>query len=285
MSLTVVEPGHLTLVQDAGRPGLGDQGVGPSGAFDRGAMRQLHTLLGDPPETAVLEVLAGGLRLRADADHRLAVTGGIGPVHVDEERVEHGRAFVVHEGQEVSVGPVGLGLRTYVGVAGGVQVDPVLGSRSADTMSGLGPQKLGAGDVIAVGTPSHAADVEDVPALLTSGATTVAAIAGPRDDWFTDDAVRTFFSAAWSVSARSDRIGVRLEGPTLERQVTDELPSEPCVRGSVQVVSAGMPVVLGPDHPVTGGYPVIAVVIDDHVDRLAQVRPGEDVRFTRMHAR
>ena len=284
MSLTVVDPGHLTLVQDAGRPGLGDQGVGPSGAFDRGAMRQLHALLGDPPEAAVLEVLAGGLRLRADADHRLAVTGGIGPVHVDEERVEHGRAFVVHEGQEVSIGPVGLGLRTYVGVAGGVEVDAVLGSRSADTMSGLGPQKLGAGDVIEVGAPSHAAGVEDVPALLTSGATTVAAVPGPRDDWFTDDAVRTFFSTAWSVSARSDRIGVRLEGPTLERQVTDELPSEPCVRGSVQVVSAGMPVVLGPDHPVTGGYPVIAVVIDDHVDRLAQVRPGEDVRFTRMHA-
>lgn len=284
MSLLVVDPGHLTLVQDAGRPGLGAQGVGASGAFDRAAMRQVHALLGDPPEAAVLEALVGGLWLRADSDHRLAVTGGIGPIHVDGERVEHGRTFVVHEGQHVTVGPVQLGLRAYVGVAGGVEVDPVLGSRSADTMSGLGPEKLAAGDVIAVGTPAHAAEVEDVPALLTSGATTVAAIPGPRDDWFTDDAVRTFFSTAWSVSPRSDRIGVRLEGPELDREVTGELPSEPCVRGSVQVVSAGMPVVLGPDHPVTGGYPVIAVVADAHVDRLAQVRPGEVVRFTRMHA-
>ena len=284
MSLLVVEPGYLTLVQDAGRPGLGAQGVGASGAFDRAAMRQVHALLGDPPEAAVLEVLAGGLRLQAEADHRLAVTGGIGPVHIDGERVEHGRAFVVHEGQDLAVGPIQLGLRAYVGVAGGVQVDPVLGSRSADTMSGLGPAKLTAGDVLEVGTPAHAAQVEDVPALLTSGATTVAAVPGPRDDWFTDDAVRTFFSTAWTVSPRSDRIGVRLEGPALEREVTDELPSEPCVRGSVQVVSAGLPVVLGPDHPVTGGYPVLAVVADDHVDRLAQVRPGEIVRFTRLHA-
>ena len=284
MSLVVVDPGHLTLVQDAGRPGLGAQGVGASGAFDRAAMRQVHALLGDPPDAAVLEVLAGGLRLRAEADHRIAVTGGIGPVHVDGEHVEHGRAFVVHTGQEVTVGPVQLGLRAYVGVAGGLQVDAVLGSRSADTMSGLGPPKLAADDVLEVGTPAHAAEIEDVPALLSSGATTVAAVPGPRDDWFTDEAVRTFFSSAWTVSPRSDRIGVRLEGPELQRTMTDELPSEPCVRGSVQVVAAGQPVVLGPDHPVTGGYPVIAVVVDDHVDRLAQVRPGEVVRFTRMHA-
>ena len=281
MSLLVVDPGHLTLVQDAGRPGLGVQGVGAAGAFDRAAMRQLHALLGDPPDAAVLEVLAGGLRLRAEADHRLAVTGGIGPVHVDGEHVEHGRAFVAHAGQEVVVGPVGLGLRAYVGVAGGVEVEPVLGSRSADTMSGLGPPRVAAGDVLEVGMPAHPAEVEDVPALLTSGVTTVSAVPGPRDDWFTGDAVRAFFSTQWTVSARSDRIGVRLEGPSLDRRETDELPSEPCVRGSVQVVSAGTPVVLGPDHPVTGGYPVIAVVLDDHVDRLAQVRPGDIVRFTR----
>jgi biotin-dependent carboxylase-like uncharacterized protein len=281
MSLLVVDPGPLTLAQDAGRPGLGAQGVGASGAFDRAAMRQLHALLGDPPETAVLEVLGGGLKLRAEADHRLAVTGAIGPVHVDGEHVEHGRAFVARAGQEVVIGPVELGLRAYVGVAGGVLVDSVLGSRSTDTMSGLGPPRLAADDVIDVGAPSHPAEIEDVPALLTSGVTTVTAVPGPRDDWFTDDAVRTFFSAQWTVSARSDRIGVRLEGPSLEREASDELPSEPCVRGSVQVVSAGSPVVLGPDHPVTGGYPVIAVVLDHHVDRLAQVRPGDIVRFTR----
>jgi biotin-dependent carboxylase-like uncharacterized protein len=281
MTLVVVDPGHLTLVQDAGRPGLGSQGEGDSGAFDRAAMRQAHDLLGDAPDAAVLEVLAGGLRLRAETEHRLAVTGGIGPVHVDGEHTEHGRAFVVHAGQEVVIGSIQLGLRAYVGVAGGIRAEPVLGSRSTDTMSGLGPPRLAAGDVIDVGDPGHPSEIEDVPALLTSGTTTVAAVPGPRDDWFTGDAVRAFFSTEWTVSSRSDRIGVRLEGPTLERSVTDELPSEPCIRGSVQVSADGLPVVLGPDHPVTGGYPAIAVVVDADVDRLAQVRPGDFVRFTR----
>ncbi len=284
MSLRVVDPGRLTLVQDSGRPGQGSMGVGPSGAFDRAAMRQLHELLGDAPEAAVLEVLAGGLRLRAEADHRLAVTGAVGPVHVGAERIEHGRAFVVRTGQDVVIGPVELGLRTYVGVAGGVAVEPVLGSRSTDTMSGLGPPRLAVGDVLAVGPAAHAGEVEDVPALLTSGVSTVPAVPGPRDDWFTEDAVRRFFSSAWTVSTRSDRVGVRLDGPELARRVTEELPSEPCVRGSVQVSTDGLPVVLGPDHPVTGGYPVIAVVVDAHVDRLAQVRPGDVLRFTRRSA-
>jgi allophanate hydrolase subunit 2 len=88
-------------------------------------------------------------------------------------------------------------------------------------------------------------------------------------------------ATGWAVSATSNRIGIRLDGPDLERERSGELPSEPCVFGSVQVTSAGRPVVLGPDHPVTGGYPVIAVVVDAHLDRLAQVRPGETLRFRR----
>lgn len=281
MSLVVVAPGPLTLVEDEGRPGLWSQGVGAAGAFDRTALRQLQTLLGDPSDAAALEVLGGGLHLRTEADHRMAVTGGVGPITVAGEQVAHGRAFVVRAGDDVVIGPVSVGLRAYVGVAGGFLVDPVLGSRSADTMSGLGPPALAAGDRFEAGSPAHPDDTEDVPALLTAGTLTVDAVPGPRDAWFTDDAVRTFFSAAWSVSASSNRVGVRLEGPTLERAVDDELPSEPCIRGSVQVVSAGTPVVLGPDHPVTGGYPVIAVVVDAHVDHLAQARPGDIVRFRR----
>ena len=120
-----------------------------------------------------------------------------------------------------------------------------------------------------------------VPSLLTPGTTTVDVVLGPRDDWFTRDALAGFLSTAWTVSPRSDRIGVRLDGAPLERRVDGELASEPVVRGSVQVTSAGLPVVLGPDHPVTGGYPVLGVVTADGVDRLAQVRPGDAVRFRR----
>lgn len=282
----------MTLVQDAGRPGLAAQGVGRAGAFDRRALAQVHDLLGHEPTAAVLEVLGGGLELEAERDHRVAVTGGVGPLDVAGRPAAHGRVLLLRRGERLSLGPVSHGLRAYVGVAGGLQVAPVLGSRSTDLMSRLGPAQVADGDRLEVGrtetTDLPPADpgvglpnLLDVPALLSPGETTVDVVLGPRDDWFTEAAVRTLLSTPWSVSSRSDRIGVRLEGPALERAVTAELPSEPCVRGSIQVTSAGHPVVLGPDHPVTGGYPVVAVVVGDGVDRLAQVRPGESVRLRR----
>jgi allophanate hydrolase subunit 2 len=119
----------------------------------------------------------------------------------------------------------------------------------------------------------------DVPALITSGATSVDVILGPRGDWFAEAAPARLLASGWAVTSTSNRIGIRLDGPELDRRRVDELPSEPCVFGSIQVTSAGSPVVLGPDHPVTGGYPVIAVVAARHLDRLAQLRPGETLRF------
>jgi biotin-dependent carboxylase-like uncharacterized protein len=281
MSLTVVSPGLQTLVEDLGRPGFGSSGVSCSGAFDRTAHRQVNVLVGNQMDAPTLEVLGGGLRLRATRTHTVAVTGAVGPILVDGHPVEHGRSFALLPDQSVEVGTLEVGLRAYVGVAGGMSVEPVLRSRSTDTLSGLGPAPLAQGDVLRVGFPGPAPDFMDVPALLSSGSTSVDVIPGPRDDWFTDDAVARFLGSAWTVSPTSNRIGIRLEGPALERSRADELPSEPCVFGSVQVTSEGLPVVLGPDHPVTGGYPVIAVVADRHLDRLAQVRPGETLRFRR----
>lgn len=284
MSLVVVRPGPLTLLQDDGRPGLAAQGVGAAGAFDRRALHQARTLVGDQgTDTAALEVLGGGLVLRATTDHVVAVTGAVGPILVDGVPVEHGRAVHVRAGRKLEVAPFTQGLRGYLAVAGGIESAPTLGSRSADTLSHLGPAALTAGDEVEVGRRAGADrdELAPVPSLLTPGTTTVDVVLGPRDTWFTPGAVATFLGTGWTASSRSDRIGVRLEGPLLERAVDGELPSEACVRGSVQVTSAGLPVVLGPDHPVTGGYPVIGVVTGAGVDRLAQVRPGETVRFRR----
>lgn len=283
MTFEVVEPGPLTLVQDAGRPGLSALGVGPSGAFDRRALRQSRELLGNDPLAAALETL-GGLRLRARERHVVAVTGGMGRIEVDGQEVAHGRAVVVEAGSVLTVAPPSIGLRAYVGIAGGVRAPEVLGSRARDTLAALGPEPLAAGDVVEVGPAGRTAEIEDVPSLLTAGSVTVAAVPGPRDDWFAPTALARLFDTGWTVSGRSDRIGVRLDGPPLDRVRTDELASEPVIRGSIQVTSAGLPVVLGPDHPVTGGYPVIAVVADADTDRLAQARPGDVVRFTRRRA-
>lgn len=282
MSLTVVSPGMLTLIQDTGRPGFGSSGVGRSGAFDRAALRQANVLVGNRAGAPALEVLGGGLHLRATREHVLAVTGAVGAVLVNGHPVEHGRQFVMFADQDVTLGTFDVGLRAYLAVGGGVQTDDVLSSCSTDTLSGLGPAPVAAGASLRCGFPSgQPLDGVDVPALIASGSTDIDIVLGPRDDWFTDSAHARLCASAWTVTSMSNRIGIRLDGPELERARDGELPSEPCVFGSIQVTSAGLPVVLGPDHPVTGGYPVIAVVADRHLDRLAQARPGEIVRFRR----
>lgn len=281
MSLLVERPGLLVLLQDLGRPGLGHLGVSRSGAFDRSAMRQANALLGNPTGAAVLEVLGGGLVLRADTPTVIAVTGAVGPLSVDGAVVAYGRAVPLHPGQRLSLGAPTAGLRTYVGVSGGFEVPQELGSRSTDTLAGLGPAPLTTGDRLEVGAQRHPPEVEDVPALGRMGDLTLDVAIGPREDWFSADAVRLLLESPWQVSPASSRTGVRLAGPRLDRARTAELPSEPCIRGSIQVPADGQPIVFGPDHPVTGGYPVIAVVLDHHTDRLAQAEPGRTLRFCR----
>lgn len=280
MTLLVESPGLLGLVQDLGRPGLGHLGVGRSGAFDRRALHQANALLGNRPSCAAIEVLGGGLVLRATTRHMVTVTGAVTDLAVDGARVAHGRALPLRPGAVLRLGPTTTGLRTYVGVAGGISAPAELGSLATDTLAGLGPAPLAAGDELAVGPASSVPDLPDVPALSTVGDLVVDVVLGPRDDWFTATALRLLLGSPWQVTPSSDRIGVRLAGPALERSVGGELASEPCVRGSIQVTADGQPIVLGPDHPVTGGYPVIAVLRDADVDRAAQVRPGQPVRIT-----
>ncbi len=282
MTLVVESPGLLSLLQDLGRPGLGHLGVSPSGAFDRSALRQLNLVLGNQPGAAALEVLGRGLVLRAESPAMVAVTGGAGSIAVDGDPAAYGRAIPLHAGQRLTLGAPSSGLRAYVGVAGGFAAAPELGSRSSDTMAGLGPAPLQAGDRLEVGPASHPPDLEDIPPIGRSGELSLDVALGPRNDWFTAAAVRLLLESAWQVSPASDRVGVRLNGPALQRSRTEELPSEPCIRGSIQVSAAGQPIVFGPDHPVTGGYPVIAAVLDRYTDRLAQAAPGQIVRFRRV---
>lgn len=280
MTVTVERAGLGSSLQDRGRPGSGHLGVGPSGAFDRDALRQVNALLGNAPGDAAVETY-GDLTLLAGAPHVIAVTGAVGTVTIDGRPVPHGRAVPIAAGQRLALGPATTGLRVYLGVSGGFAVRAELGSLSSDTLSGLGPPPLVAGQTVMTGAGRAIPALDDVPPLIRTGGVDVDVVLGPRDDWFTDESVRRLLDTPWTLSAASDRIGLRLDGPALERSVLAELPSEPVVRGSIQVTPAGQPVVFGPDHPVTGGYPVIAVVVDSHTDRLAQVRPGDSVRLHR----
>jgi biotin-dependent carboxylase-like uncharacterized protein len=281
VTVVVTQPGLLSALQDRGRPGLGHLGVSASGAFDRTALRQANALLGNDPGAAAIEALGGGLLLEIERSTVCAVTGAVGPITLDGASAPYGRAFRIQPGQRLGLGPPTIGLRTYVGVVGGFAAAGELGSCSTDTLSGLGPAPLATGDRLDPGPPHPVPELEDVPPLGRIGDLNLDVILGPRDDWFTADAVRRLLESRWEVGSASNRIGVRLSGPRLERARAEELPSEPCIRGSIQVTADGQPIVFGPDHPVTGGYPVIAVVVDAHTDLLAQAGPGQTVRFRR----
>lgn len=280
--LGVVHAGPRTTVQDLGRPGSAHLGVTGSGALDRPALALANRLVGNPPSAAGLETTMGGCTLRATGHAAtVAVTGALAVVTVAGRVADRGAPVAVPAGAVLTVGPALDGVRSYLAVAGGLDVAPVLGSRSTDTLSGLGPAELRDGDVLPVGRPTGPATAVDVvlwdpaPDPLLLGVSP-----GPRADWLTAAGATTLTSATWEVSSSTDRVGVRLVGPSLDRADRGELASEGLVVGSVQVPADGVPLVFLADHPTTGGYPVVAVVDPGDLPALAQARPGTRVRFT-----
>ncbi|GAA0895054.1 biotin-dependent carboxyltransferase family protein [Pseudonocardia zijingensis] len=277
--LEVVATGALALVEDMGRPGLAATGVGRSGAADRAALRLANRLVANPEDAAGIEVVFGGLAVRAHGLLTVALSGAAAPADVDGTPVGHHSLILLRPGEVLRLGVPPTGLRTYLAVRGGIAVDPVLGSRSTDILSGLGPERLGPGTMLPIGPEPRNLPLLDVApvAPLPGEDVVLRAVPGPRAEFFTD--ARALTRTVWTASSRSDRVGMRLEGEPLERAGSGELPSEGIVRGSVQVPPGGEPVLFLADHPVTGGYPVAAVVLDTDVDRAAQVRPGQRVRF------
>ncbi|AKU17742.1 biotin-dependent carboxyltransferase family protein [Luteipulveratus mongoliensis] len=285
-ALVVRRVGLQVLIEDAGRPGLAHLGVSPSGAADRASYLLANRLVGNADGAAGLEVLMGGLVLEPTHDVVVAVTGAPALVRAGGAAVALCTALRVRAGQTLEIGTPVAGLRTYVAVRGGLDVPTILGSRSSDPTSSLGPPPVRQGDHLAVGPPPTAPVSDEVgtPVSPPLGPIDLATVLGPRDDWLTEDALRLLGDAAWALTSESDRVGVRLSGPRLTRAARGELASEGLVRGAVQVPPSGQPVVFLADHPTTGGYPVVAVIDDDATDRLAQLRPGEQVRFTLQHA-
>lgn len=278
--LTVLAPGPLATVQDLGRPGWANIGVTRSGAADREAAALANRLVGNDDAAAVVEATAGGLRVRAGRALLVAVTGAPAPVTVDGRAAPFDAPFPVGPGRVLGLGVPPVGLRSYLAVRGGIDVAPVLGSRSTDTLSGLGPPPLRAGDVLPVGSPTGEEPFVDVaPVRAPSSRPVLRVLPGPRRDWFAPAAWTALTAEEWTVTADTDRVGLRLSGPRLERARTGELPSEGLVPGAVQVPPDGSPVLFLVDHPVTGGYPVIGVVVTDDLPAAAQLRPGDTIRF------
>ena len=279
-ALVVVRAGALTTVQDEGRTGWAHLGVGRAGALDAPAHRLANRLVGNPVSAAVLETTVTGCAVRPSRSVVAVVGGAVCRVTVDGRPVAWGAPVRVPAGAVLEAGPAVSGLRGYLGFAGGLVPDAVLGSRSADLLSGLGPAPLRDGDVLPLGRPVSGAPAADT--VPWAGAPTELVLPvhlGPRHTWFTDTALRTLATASYRVSAHSNRIGLRTEGPPLQRARDGELPSEGMVLGAIQVPPDGRPVVFLNDHPTTGGYPVVGVVPERALAAAAQAVPGVGVRF------
>ncbi|MFJ8812178.1 5-oxoprolinase subunit C family protein [Amycolatopsis thermoflava] len=279
--LEVVDSGPLSTVQDLGRPGYADIGVTESGAADRASLRLANRLAGNDEGAAGIEVTFGGFAARATTEVTIAVTGAPCPITIDRMGAPMNAALRIPAGAEFRLGWPATGLRSYVAVRGGIAVEPVLGSRATDLLSGLGPDPLRRGVLLPIG----AAIAPPLPPRFTpvaappSDELALRILPGPRDDWFTESALRTLLAQPYAVTSESNRIGIRLEGPVLPRARHGELVSEGMVTGALQVPPSGKPTLFLADHPVTGGYPVIAVVVAEDVDKAAQARPGLQVRF------
>ncbi|MBQ1067379.1 MULTISPECIES: biotin-dependent carboxyltransferase family protein [Micromonospora] len=281
--IEVLRAGALTTVQDQGRPGWAHLGVPRSGALDPAALRLANRLVGNHEHAAGLEITMTGCVLRFTRAVALALTGAPADVAVewpagDTRPGDVGLPLALPAGAVLRVGPARAGVRTWLAVSGGITVEPVLGSRSTDTLSGLGPPPLRDGDRLPLGTadgPSAPVDLAVTRPVPDELRLTVRP--GPRQDWFNPQALDLLCGTAYTVSPDSNRVGARLAGAALPRAVAGELPSEGLVLGAVQVPPDGQPLVFLADHPTTGGYPVVGVV--DDVTALAQARPGTTVTF------
>ncbi|MGK0715174.1 5-oxoprolinase/urea amidolyase family protein [Leucobacter sp. W1153] len=289
--LRVVEPGLQPLIEDLGRPNLADLGVSASGAADRSALKNANRAVGNDANAPGVELGLGtfsaqalrtGVMAVCGAPRRGSVTGPLGT-----RQIPYGRAFRVDAGETITLALPERGLRTVLALRGGIQAPRVLGSASRDTLAGMGPNPLAAGDVLLVGEePSGVVGlpVDENVNNLPSGGTVTAlrVVPGPRDSWFSEEGLHHFWQSRWEVSPRSDRVGVRLSGEPIaraEEYAGRELPSEGLANGAIQVPSDGQPVLFLVDRPLTGGYPVIGVVCEEDLDMAAQLPPGAFVRF------
>lgn len=293
------------LLQDLGRSGHAHMGVAPSGAMDRSALQAANGAVGNPPGSPCLEIALGNFAFEASEDIVVALAGAPAPMTVQRASGESLEATALQPirlgpGDRVKIGYPARGVRSYLAVRGGFEVPRVLGSASRDTLAALGPEPVVKGSVLMVGrgaTPvagpgtapgasvaEGGGDESRAAALPASGDTVELDVSiGPRADWFSDGSIAVLLGQPWQVTPQSSRVGIRLKGAQeLQRRSTTELPSEGIVRGAIQVPHDGQPVLLLADHPLTGGYPVIGVVAEHHLDLAGQIPPGAKIRFRRL---
>jgi biotin-dependent carboxylase-like uncharacterized protein len=278
--IAVLRAGPLTTIQDLGRPGWAHIGVPPSGAADPDALRFGNRIVGNDPTAAALEVTLAGPRLRFHIPAGLALTGAEANATLAGRPAAPGALLQVRAGDLLELRGCVRGVRTYICIRGGIDVEPSLGSRSTDLFSGVGPAPLRDGDLLRIGAdPPTPAPPSVDPPPPRPGVPLLRVVAGPREDWFVPGTLAALCAATWRVNPASNRVGLRLSGPRLQRLDRGELLSEGVVTGALQVPPSGQPILLLNDHPTTGGYPVLAAVCAADVALTGQLGPGSFLRF------
>jgi len=282
--IEIVSPGTLSTVQDVGRRSHGAFGVPPSGAMDELALRIANGLVGNRDDAAAIEVTLAGPKLRFDGEATVAIAGSRFHGMLEGRPLPHGESFRVPPGASLAIGKTLEGARAVVAVAGGIDVPIVLGSRATFVRGGFGGyagRALRAGDRLSIGAPDGFVRrrIRERALAPYDARATIRVVVGPQADAFTERGWRTFLESSYVVTPRSDRMGLRLSGPAIEHAGVADLVPEGIAPGAIQVPGDGEPIVLAADRPTTGGYVKIATVIGADLWRVAQAKPGDELRF------
>ena len=289
MGITVNNPGVLTTVQDFGRFGYQQFGVSASGVMDPRAMSLANLLVGNPEDEAVLECTMMGPELVFDKANVIAVTGGNLQPMIDGAPIDNYRAVAVGEGQTLRFMGPKTGLRAYIAFAGGLDIEPVMGSRSTHMKAKIGGfqgRKLDKGDQIGFRAPKETLKNMDLrsmaPEFIPRPEYILRVVMGPQDDYFTDAGIQTFLSEVYTLTPEFDRMGCRLDGPVIQHKDGGDIISDGIAFGAIQVPSAGTPIIMVADRQTTGGYTKIANVITADFRILGQLKAGDKVRFAKV---
>jgi antagonist of KipI len=284
----VISPGPLTTIQDLGRYGLGRYGVPPSGGLDPFSLKIANLLVGNREGEACIETTLMGLRVSALTDLVIAITGGNLQPHLNDAPFRMWRSVIIRKGDVLHFKTLKAGCRAYLAIAGGISVDPILGSKSTNLISGFGGyegRSLREGDILFTTSPfdpfnakTRALDHDRIPVYTKHWVLRI--LWGPQDADFAPESKTTLVDSPFEVTPMSDRTGIRLSGPPIHRKegVSESIISEGVVPGSVQVPGDGQPIIILVET-VTGGYRKIATIIGADIPLLGQIKPGDDVLF------
>ncbi|MDK2798469.1 MAG: antagonist of KipI [Clostridiales bacterium] len=290
-AIRVIKPGILTTVQDLGRKGYQQYGMSVAGAMDSFALQAANLMVGNPREEAGLEITFPGFEAEFLCDCVIAVTGGDLGAKINERYIPRWKSIYVYKGSRIIFGKLGEGCRAYLAIAGGIEVPVIMGSKSTylrGKIGGYKGRKLAADDILQIGKLNKAQmqmvgkrlPIVDIPKYKQP--CKVRVVLGPQQDAFTKKSIQTFLTQPYKVGQESDRMGYRLEGPKLEHIEKADIISDGIPLGAVQVPGHGTPIIMLADRQTTGGYTKIATVVSVDISKLAQLRPGDEIRFEQV---